>query len=275
MGVASGEEENFLGVDFGSWCSGSSIADAEKVFGGEFEGAGVKFVEGRHLRIVFPLLLWVLGPRDDCFLRVIDLGDFFKRGAGGTGFGLMASCAYSKGIGSLLGPFGYGVCLHFSKSEDGIELGDMGDGFGVAGRSGFRGEFVPFVRCGEFAAVESLIDDGSRAGDCRGFGELIGECNGLIGVFFRKVPEDGVTEEWQWGRDGNLGKKFRLFVGVGSETKPNHFRNEAVVNVFGTICKGKKDGEADLLVNTMLASSGKSEAESGGRIVFGEVEEDS
>ena len=97
----------------------------------------------------------------------------------------------------------------------------------------------------------------------------------MIGVIFRKVPEDGVTEEWQRGGDGNLGKKFKLFVGVGSETKPNHFWNKTIVNIFDTICQGQKDWEANLLVETMLTSSCKGKAESGGRIVFSEVEEDS
>ena len=147
------------------------------MFGGQLEGAGVKLVEGRHLRIVFPLLLRVLGPCDDRSLRVIDLGDFFKRGPGGAGFRLVTGSADCESIGSLLGSLRYRVCLLFSESEYRIELGDMGDGFGVTGRTGFRGEGVPCVGCREFATVERLVDDGSRAGDCRRFGELIGECD--------------------------------------------------------------------------------------------------
>ena len=47
------------------------------------------------------------------------------------------------------------------------------------------------------------------------------------------------------------------------------------MNIFGPICQGQKDWEANLLVETMLASSCKGKAESGGRIVFSEIEEDS
>ena len=107
------------------------------MFGGQFEGAGVKLVEGRHLRIVFPLLLRVLGPRDNRSLRVIDLGDFFKRGPGGAGFRLVTGSADCEGVSRLLGSLRYRVCLLFSKSEDRIEFGDMGDSFGVTSRAGF------------------------------------------------------------------------------------------------------------------------------------------
>lgn len=95
----------------------------------------------------------------------------------------------------------------------------------------------------------------------------------MVGILASEMPKDGVAEKGQWGREGNPGEKIRLLVGVGGETEPNHFGNEAVVGVFGTVREGKEDGDTNLLVETMLASAGEGEADAGAGVVFGEVEE--